>query len=93
MRHAGALVKAHALGRAVAPVRQCLGQLAQADEAVCERVLHILEGLNAASSAGEDDDDDEGGGGGSSAADWLRGGSGGGLGGGRKRRRDDDDSD
>jgi tetratricopeptide (TPR) repeat protein len=40
-------------------LRACLGQLANADEAVAERVLHVLEGLNAASSAGEDDDEEE----------------------------------
>ena len=59
-------------------LRACLGQLAMADEEVCQRVLHVLEGLNAASSAGEDDDEDGDGGGG--AADWLKGAGGGGGG-------------
>ena len=82
-------------------LRACLGQIAMADEDVAERVLHMLEGLNAASSAGEDDDDEEEASGAQSAADWLRGGSGnassgGGKGGRRGRGRSgagDDDSD
>ena len=76
-------------------LRACLGQIALADEDLCERALHILEGLNAASSAGEDDDeedDDAGKGGAGGVAEWLRGGGGAG-GGGKKRMRRDDDSD
>ena len=38
-------------------LRACLGQLAGADEQLADKALHLLEGLNAASSAGEDDDD------------------------------------
>ena len=34
-------------------LRACLGQIAGNNEALAERALHILEGLNAASSAGE----------------------------------------
>lgn len=88
-------------------LRACLQQLASVDEDLAERTLHILEGLNAASSAGDDDDDDDdaGGGGGSSTADWLRGSGGGGRGGGgggsaggrgrgsRRGRGGDSDSD
>ena len=40
-------------------LRACLGQVASSDADLAERVLHVLEGLNAASSAGEDDDDEE----------------------------------
>ena len=73
-------------------LRACLGQVAMADSDIAERVLHLLEGLNAASSAGEDeDDDDEDGAQGSSAAAWLRGS---GPGGRRERGgRGGDDSD
>ena len=73
-------------------LRACLGQIAMADDELAERVLHILEGLNAASSAGEDDDDEEEGRervGGGTTAEWLRGGPGGG----RRGRSRDDDSD
>ena len=45
-------------------LRACLLQLGKGDEAVAEKALHMLEGLNAASSNDEDDDDDGGGGGG-----------------------------
>ena len=41
-------------------LRACLAQISRADEQVCQRALHILEGLNAASSADEDDDDEGG---------------------------------
>ena len=66
-------------------LRACLNQLASADEDSCQRALHILEGLNAASSEGSEDegDDDDG-----ATADWLRGGAGaGGAGAGSGRRR------
>ena len=55
-------------------LRACLGQIAASDEALAERALHILEGLNAASSAGEDDGDDDGSGDdrGGAAAAWLK---------------------
>ena len=54
-------------------LRACLGQIASSDEELAERALHILEGLNAASSAGEDDDDDGSGDDrGGAAAQWLR---------------------
>ena len=73
-------------------LRACLGQIAMADEETAERVLHLLEGLNAASSAGEDDDDDDDGAGkGGSTADWLRGS--GGAASRRRRHGRDDDSD
>jgi tetratricopeptide (TPR) repeat protein len=52
-------------------LRACLSQLASADEATCERVLHLLEGLNAASSEGSADEDGDNGGQG--AAAWLGG--------------------
>ena len=72
-------------------LRACLGQVALADEEMAERVLHILEGLNAASSAGEDDDEDDGGGrAGGSTASWLDGGVGGGSSARRGRGRDSD---
>ena len=79
-------------------LRACLSQIASADETMCERVLQLLEGLNAASSAGSEDEDDEGDGGQQSVAAWLRGGKGGAVdpaGGGNRRRRSrrDDDSD
>ena len=66
-------------------LRACLGQIASSDEDLAERVLHVLEGLNAASSAGEDDEDDDGGeyGGGRGASGVRR----------ARRRDDDDDSD
>jgi hypothetical protein len=70
-------------------LRACLGQMAMADEDTAERVLHLLEGLNAASSAGEDDDDDNG----QNAADWLRGSSGGGGKRAGRGGRQGDDSD
>ena len=54
-------------------LRACLSQLASADEATCERVLHLLEGLNAASSEGSADEDGDNGGQG--AAAWLGGAS------------------
>lgn len=66
-------------------LRACLSQIAAADEDACQRVLHILEGLNAASSEGSADegDDDDGGG----AAAWLGGqGSSAGRGAGGIRR-------
>ena len=37
-------------------MRACLAQLGKADEAFAERLIQMLEGLNAASSAGEDED-------------------------------------
>uniref|UniRef100_A0A7S0JC09 Uncharacterized protein n=1 Tax=Calcidiscus leptoporus TaxID=127549 RepID=A0A7S0JC09_9EUKA len=51
-------------------LRACLSQLARADVSMAERVLQILEGLNAASSAGESDGED---GAGVGATDsWLK---------------------
>ena len=50
-------------------LRACLLQLGKGDEAVAEKALHMLEGLNAASSNDEDDDDDGGGGGKGSDSD------------------------
>ena len=38
-------------------LRACMGQLGKADEDLAQRIIHMLEGLNAASSAGEDDGD------------------------------------
>ena len=71
-------------------MRACLAQIAGADEELCERALHILEGLNAASSEGSvDEDEDEGGGAEKhNVAAWLRrsgagASGGGGLGGAR----------
>ena len=66
-------------------LRACLGQIAASDEALAERALHILEGLNAASSAGEDDGDDDGSGDdrGGAAAAWLKAS----VGGARGKRR------
>ena len=49
-------------------LRACLLQLGKGDEAVAEKALHMLEGLNA-SSNDEDDDDDGGGGGKGSDSD------------------------
>ena len=81
-------------------MRACLAQMAGANEELCERALHILEGLNAASSEGSADEDDDGGG----AEAWLRGSGAGGPSGGagglhaagrgqRRRRAQDSDSD
>lgn len=55
----------HQLERSVADasldsLRACLLQLGKADALLAERMLHLLEGLNAASSAGEDSDQAEG---------------------------------
>jgi len=70
-------------------LRACLGQIAMADDELAERVLHILEGLNAASSAGEDDDEDD-----EDASSWLRAhGSGAGASAKARRRQRDSDSD
>lgn len=79
-------------------LRACLGQIASSDEELAERALHILEGLNAASSAGEDDDNDDGSGDdrGGAAAAWLRASAssaGARAGNRRGRRGGDSDSD
>ena len=39
-------------------LRACLTQLSSVDEEIAQKTLHILEGLNAASSAGESEDED-----------------------------------
>lgn len=76
-------------------LRACLSQMASADEATCERVLHLLEGLNAASSEGSVDED--GGNEGQGAASWLEGAWNGGAKalrkGGQRRAGAEDDSD
>ena len=70
-------------------LRACLGQLAGVDEDMCQRVVHILEGLNAASSEGSCDEDDEEEGA-QGAAAWLRGSGHVGRGAARGRGSDSD---
>ena len=55
--------------RAADTLRACLSQLASADEEIAQKALHILEGLNAASSAGESEDED----GDAANGSWLDG--------------------
>ena len=69
-------------------LRACLGQIAMAEHDLCQRVLHILEGLNAASSEGSDDEDDLG-----ENAPWLQGGASGSQATASASRRRGSDSD
>ena len=76
-------------------LRACLAQIAGADEELCERALHILEGLNAASSSSSSAEPSEEGGPGQGVKAWLRGAGGGAsaASGGGKRRRPPGGSD